>query len=114
MIFYDKRLILRRYSSELGEYNRPVNTLNDVGSYPCTVQQSTNSTNQLQPQKENYTGWTLYVSEDVVIKLGDICYIYDLDEYDNIILASELIMIADKPYRKRDHLEVPLNYDEEV
>lgn len=43
-----------------------------------------------------------------------VLYIYDTNEYDAIILSSEYIMIADKPYKKRTHLEVPLKVDEEV
>ena len=48
------------------------------------------------------------------IKLGDIVCIYDLDEYEQIILSSEYKAVADKPYKKRTHLEIPLNAIEEV
>ncbi len=41
-------------------------------------------------------------------------YIYDVNEYDAIVLSSEYIMVADRPYKKRTHLEVPLKVDEEV
>lgn len=114
MFYYDKKVIVKRYSSELGEYNRPQTKLLDVASYECTFMNSQNSTNQLQPQKVNFTGITLYTKPDADIKLGDILYIYNLDEYGDIILSSEYITAADKPYRKRTHLEVPLTYEEEV
>ena len=45
---------------------------------------------------------------------GDILYIYELDEYEEIIPATELKAVADKPYKKRTQLKVPLICDEEV
>ncbi len=114
MFYYDKKCIVRRYSSTLGEYNRPVNKLTDVGTYECTVKISQNSTAQLQPQKSNSTGFTLYMDPECDMKLGDIVCIYDLDEYEQIILSSEYKAVADKPYKKRTHLEIPLNAIEEV
>lgn len=114
VFYYDKKCLVKRYSSELGEYNRPTHTLKDVASYECTFMNTQNSTNQLEPQKDNFTGVTLYVDPEADIKLGDVLYIYELDEYGNIILSSEYIAVADKPYRKRTHLEIPLTYDEEV
>lgn len=114
MFYYDKKVIVKRYSSTLGQYNRPENKLETVESYPCTFMNTQNSTNQLQPQKTNYTGVTLYTDPEANIKLGDILYVYDVDEYGAIILSSEYIAAADKPYKKRTHLEVPLTYEEEV
>lgn len=114
MFYYDKKVIVKRYSSVLGEYNRPQSTLSVVGSYDCAYMNTQNSTNQLQPQKTNYTGVTLYVDPDADIRLGDILYIYELDEYGDIVLATEYIATADKPYKKRTHLEIPLTYEEEV
>lgn len=114
MFYYDKKCIVRRYSSTLGEFNRPVNKLSDVRSYECTIMQSQNATAQLQPQKTNSTGFTLYLDPECEIRLGDIVCVYDLDEYGQIILSSEYKAVADKPYRKRTHLEIPLNADEEV
>lgn len=114
MFFYDKKCIVRRYSSTLGEYNRPVNKLSDVGTFECAIMQSQNTTAQLQPQKSNATGFSLYVDPECDIRLGDIVCIYDLDEYEQIILSSEYKAVADKPYRKRTHLEIPLNAEEEL
>ena len=114
MFYYDKKCFVKRYSSTLGEYNRPRNKLTDVGCYECTYMNTSNSTSQLEPQKDNYTGVTLYVEPEADIKLGDVLYIYELDEYGNIILSSEYVAVADKPYKKRTHVEIPLTYDEEV
>lgn len=104
----DKRVIVKRYSSKLGEYNRPNKKLEEVGSYPCHTSESTTTTAQLQPQKENTTDLNLYVEPDADIQLGDILYIYDLDEYGEIIESSEYKAKADKPYKKRTALKVPL------
>ena len=114
MFFFDKKVIVKRYSETLGTYNRPTRTLTEIARYPCTFSASTDNTNQLQPQKENRTEGTLYTDRDANIKLGDILYIYDLDEYDVIIQSTEYKVIADKPYRKRTHLEIPYRVDEEV
>lgn len=114
MFYYDKKVIVKRHRSTLGKYNRPVSTLSEVGTYPCTYMNTENSTSQLQPQKSNRTGVTLYTEPDADIKLGDVLYIYDLDEYENIVLSSEYVVVADKPYKKRTHLETPLTYEEEV
>ena len=64
MFFYNKKCIVRRYSSTLGEYNRPVNKLSDVGTFECAIMQSQNTTAQLQPQKSNPTGFSLYVDPE--------------------------------------------------
>ena len=69
MFYYDKKCIVRRYSSTLGEYNRPVNKLSDVGTYECTVKISQNSTAQLHPQKSNSTGFTLYMDPECVFMI---------------------------------------------
>jgi len=114
MFFFDKMVIVKRHSQGLGLYNRPTQTLTEVARYKCTFSASTDNTNQLQPQKENRTEGTLYTDRDANIKLGDILYIYDLDEYDEIIQSTEYKVIADKPYRKRTHLETPYMVDEEV
>ena len=116
MFYYDKQCIVKRYSSTLGQYNRPVNTLTDVGSYGCALMMTkdSNSTTQLEPQKANYTGFSLYMDPESDIRLGDIVCVYDLDEYGQIILSSEYKAVADKPYKKRTHLEIPLNATEEV
>lgn len=112
----DKRAIVKRYASTLGEYNRPNRVLEDVGSYPCHISESNrgNSTAQLQVQKENTTGLNLYTEPDADIRVGDILYIYELDEFDEIILSSEYKALADKPYKKRTALKVPLTGTKEV
>lgn len=114
MFYYDKLVIVKRYSSVLGAYNRPTDSLSEIGRYKCHYSQKTNNSTQKEPQKDNYTGETLYLDPECDIKLGDICYIYELDEYDAPIMATEIKGIADKPYRRRTHLEIPLNYSEEV
>lgn len=110
----DKRVIVKRYTSTLGEYNRPIKTPKEVGSYPCHISESNSNTAQLAPQKENTTDLTLYVEPDADIKLGDILYIYELDEYGEIIPSSEYKAKADKPYKKRSALKVPLVGTQEV
>ena len=114
MFFFDKRVVVKRYSETLGAYNRPTRTLSKVGEYDCTFSASEDNTNQLQPQKENRTRGTLYTEKDADIRLGDILYIYELDEYDEIIQSTEYKVIADKPYKKRTHLETSYLVDEEV
>lgn len=110
----NKKVIVKRYSSTLGEFNRPIKTLEEVSTYWCSVSEGSSSTSQKQPQKENITDLTLHVEPDADIKKGDVLYIYEVDEYDDIILSTELKALADKPYKKRTFLSVPLVYTEEV
>ena len=110
----NKKVTVKRYSSTLGEYNRPVKELKTVGIYPCCVAEGNSSTSQKQPQKENTTDLTLYTEPEADIKTGDVLYIYELNEYNEIMLESELKVLADKPYKKRTHLAVPLISTEEV
>ena len=105
---YDKQVVVKRYSSTLGEFNRPNKTLVEVGTYEC------HTTAQLQPQKKNTTDLTLYTDPEAPIKRGDILYIYELDEYDKPIMSTEFKAIADKPYKKRTQLIVSLLSEEEV
>lgn len=110
----NKKVIVKRYKSSLGAYNRPVQALVEAGTFRCFTAESSSNTAQLQPQKKNTTELTLYTDPDAVIVKGDILYIYELDEYDNIISSTEFKAIADKPYKKRTHLAVPLLSEEEV
>lgn len=114
MFYFDKLVIVKRYGSVMGEFNRPDYSLNEVGRYKCHYSQKTNNTTQLEPQKVNYTGETLYLEPECDIKVGDICYIYELDEYDEPVLSTEYRAVADKPYKRIDHIEIPLTYGEEV
>lgn len=110
----DKKVTVKRYSQTLGEYNRPVNTLETVGTYFCHTAETSSNTAQLQPQKETTTDLTIYTEPEAEIRKGDILYIYELDEYEEIIQSTELKALADKPYKKRTHLEVHLLSVEEV
>lgn len=110
----DKKVIVKRYSSELGEFNRPKQSLVEAGTYMCHVSEGNSSTSQKQPQKENITDLSLFVEPEADIVKGDILYIYEIDEYENIIPSSELKALADKPYKKRTILIVPLVNTEEV
>ncbi|GKH50359.1 hypothetical protein CE91St46_14700 [Eubacteriales bacterium] len=110
----DKRVIVKRFSSELGEYNRPKKKPEEIGSYLCHISESNSNTAQKVPQKEATTDLNLYTEPDADIKLGDILYIYELDEYDEIIPSSEYKALADKPYKKRTALTVPLVGTKEV
>ena len=111
---YDKRVIVKRYSSTLGEYNRPNKTLETVGTYDCHTAENSSNTSQKEPQKANTTDLDLYTYPEAEIVRGDILYIYELDEYDEIIASSEYKALADKPYKKRTFLSVPLVGTEEV
>lgn len=111
---YDKQVVVKRYSSTLGEFNRPNKTLVEVGTYECHTAESSTTTAQLQPQKKNTTALTLYTDPEAPIKRGDILYIYELDEYDKPIMSTEFKAIADKPYKKRTQLIVSLLSEEEV
>lgn len=111
---FDKRVIVKRYSSTLGEYNRPKKGLETVGTYDCHTADTSSNTSQKEPQKANTTELDLYTDPEADIVRGDILYIYELDEYENILLATELKAVADKPYKKRTQLKVPLICDEEV
>lgn len=111
---YDKQVVVKRYSSTLGEFNRPNKTLVEVGTYECHTAESSTTTAQLQPQKKNTTDLTLYMDPEAPIKRGDILYIYELDEYDKPIMSTEFKTIADKPYKKRTQLIVSLLSEEEV
>ena len=43
---YDKKVIVKRYSSTLGKYNRPNQTLETVGTYDCHTAESSSNTSQ--------------------------------------------------------------------
>ena len=103
---YDKQVVVKRYSSTLGEFNRPNKTLVEVGTYECHTAESSTTTAQLQPQKKNTTDLTLYTDPEAPIKRGD--------EYDKPIMSTEFKAIADKPYKKRTQLIVSLLSEEEV
>lgn len=111
---YDKKVIVKRISSKLGEYNRPVKEPVEIGTYECHVAEDNTNTAQLQPQKKNTTDLRLYTDPDVDIVRGDVLFIYELDEYEQIMPSTEFKAIADKPYKKRTHLKVPLLSEEEV
>lgn len=111
---YDKKVIVKRISSTLGEYNRPSKTPVEVGTYECHTAEDNTNTAQLQPQKKNTTELSLYTDPEADIVRGDVLFIYELDEYDQIITSTEFKAIADKPYKKRTHLKVPLLSEEEV
>ncbi len=111
----DKWVMVQRYTSTLDtEYNRPVETLELIGGYFCHISEDTTSTSQLQPQKNNTTDLNLYVEPDADIRLGDVLYIYEIDDYDEIIPDTEFKALADKPYKKRTVLKVPLVGAQEV
>ena len=112
----DKKVIVKRYSSALGEYNRPIRELVEVGTYLCYVAENSSNTAQKQPQKENTTELTLYIGadEEPDVQKGDILYIYEVDEYEQVVKATEFKALADKPYKKRTHVAVPLLSVEEV
>ena len=111
---YDKLVIVKRYSSTLGEYNRPKNVLAEVGRYACFTANNSTNVAQKQPQKVNTEEMDLYTFPEADIKLGDVLYIYDKNEYEDIIPESEYRALADKPYKKRTQLKVPLLREEEV
>lgn len=111
---YNKLVIVKRYSSTLGEYNRPKKVLDEVGRYECFTAETSTTVSQRQPQKVNTEEIDLYTYPEADIKLGDVLYIYELNEYDEPIPESEYRAIADKPYKKRTQLKVPLLRNEEV
>ena len=113
-LMQDKKVIVKRYSSSLGEYNRPQKTLTEIGTYMCHISEDNSNTAQLQPQKKTTTSLTLYTEPDAEIQTGDVLYIYEMNEYEEIILSTELKALADKPYKKRTHLAVPLLSEEEI
>lgn len=112
--FYDKKVKVSRFSETLGEYNRPNRALAEIGEYPCMVAQKGSNTSQLQTQKQNTTDYDLYTDPEADITTGDILLIYEVDEYEHIIQSTESKAIADKPYKKRTQLKVPLLAEEEV
>lgn len=111
---YDKQVIVKRYSSTLGEFNRPNQGLDAVGTFMCHTAESSSTTTQRAPQKINTTDLDLFTYPEADIVKGDILYIYELDEYDNPVVSTEFKAIADKPYKKRTQLKVPLLSEEEV
>ena len=110
----DKKVIVKRYSSTLGEYNRPQKTPEVIGTYFCHTAGNSSNTAQLQPQKKVTTDLNLFVEPEADIQKGDILYIYEIDEYENIIPSTEFKALADRPYKKRTFLAVPLLSEEEV
>ena len=111
---YDKLVIVKRYSSTLGEYNRPQQALIEIGRYDCFTAEMGTNVSQRQPQKVNTEDINLYTYPEADIKLGDVLYIYELDEYGTPIPESEYRALADKPYKKRTQLKVSLLRNEEV
>jgi hypothetical protein len=109
MYLYNKKVIVKHFKEEtLGAFNRPVAGTEVVNTYMCMVAEDTSNTSQLQPQKQNTTDLSLYTDPEANIVKGDVLLIYEIDEYDNIIQSTELKTIADKPYKKRTQLKVPL------
>ena len=85
---YNKLVIVKRYSSTLGEYNRPIKSLAEVGRYECSTAETSTTVAQRQPQKVNTEEIDLYTCPEADIKLGDVLYIYEIDEYDKPIPES--------------------------
>lgn len=108
------KVIVKRYSATLGEYNRPKKELNTVGTYMCHVAQNSSNTAQKQPQKEATTELTLYTEPEADIKCGDVLYTYAVDEYGEAIQSTEVKSLADKPYIKRTFMSVSLLSAEEI
>ena len=75
---YDKQVVVKRYSSTLGEYNRPNKTLVEVGTYECHTAESSTTTAQLQPQKKNTTDLTLYTDPVQMVKVNHVIGIWKL------------------------------------
>lgn len=111
---FDKIVEVKRLSSKLGEYNRPIQNFPVVGTYECHLSESTNSTTQQIAQKKNATNMNLYTEPDVDIQMGDVLLIYEMDEYGNKVESTEWKAIADKPYKKRTKLKIPLLSETEV
>ena len=111
---YNKLVVVKRYSSTLGEYNRPKKVLSEVGRYECFTSENSTTVAQMEPQKVNTEDLTLYIYPEADIRLGDVLYIYELDEYDTLIQESEYRALAGKPYKKRTQLKVQLLRTEEV
>lgn len=111
---FDKIVEVKRKSASLGEYNRPQQNFSIVGTYECHISESTSSTSQLTAQKSNTTNLNLYTEPEAEIKLGDVLFIYEMDEYGKKIESTLYKAIADKPYKKRTLLRVPLVGDTEV
>lgn len=111
---YDKRVVVKRHTSTLGEFNRPTKEVKEVGTYGCHTAETSSNTAQRHPQKVNTEELNLYTYPEANIRLGDILYIYEVDEFDKIIPESEYKALADKPYKKRTQLKVPLLRNEEV
>ncbi|AVM69707.1 hypothetical protein C3V36_10925 [Lachnospiraceae bacterium oral taxon 500] len=111
---YDRLVIVKRYFSTLGKYNRPQNSLEDVARYECHIAKTSSVVAQRQPQKVNAEEINLYTYPEANIEIGDVLYIYTLDEYGNPIMESEYKTAAGKPYQKRTQLIVPLLNTEEV
>ena len=93
---YDKQVVVKRYSSTLGEFNRPNKTLVEVVTYECHTAEDSTTTAQLQPQKKNTTDLTLYTDPEAPIKRGDILYIYELYEYDKRFLPADKLSVGGK------------------
>lgn len=105
----NKKVLVKRCVSTLDEeYNRPTKVFESIGTYLCCTAENTTTTAQMLVQKQNTTDLGLYTEPEANIRVGDMLYIYEIDEYDEIILSSEYKAIADKPYKKRTFLEVPL------
>ena len=71
----DKKVIVKRYSSDLGEYNRPKKTLKEVGSYPCHISESNSNTAQKAPQKEA-TQILICILSLMLILSWEMCFIF--------------------------------------
>lgn len=65
-------------------------------------------------KKKNITDGNLYTHPEADIQKGDILYVYEKDEYDNKVESTEFKTIADRPYKKRTKLIVPLLAESEV
>ncbi len=112
---FDKIVEVKRHGSKmLGEYNRPKQGFVLVGTYDCHITDGSSNTSQLLPQKKNATDGNLYTLPEADIQTGDILYVYEKDEYDKKVESTVFKTIADKPYKKRTKLIVPLLAESEV
>ena len=111
---FDKIVVVKRKQETLGEYNRPQKEFITVGEWECHTAEGLTNTTQMAAQKQNSTELDLYTYPEAQIHTGDVLFIYEKDEYGNKIEDSEFKAIADKPYKKRTHLQVNLLSEAEV
>jgi hypothetical protein len=99
---FDVYAIVKRTTSTIGEYNRPVVSEKVINTYPGRLSRRTLASSVKTPQTEAYVTMRFYTVSDADIQAGD------------MVVINGTTYIAEPPYYVSNHIEVDLTYTKEV